>query len=280
MNNQNNNQTQNDQTNPKNPYTEDGLTFEIIEHEQIGDKKIISRGIYLIPNAITTLSLLSGFISILASTQGQYDKAATAIILSAFLDGIDGRTARLLNAQSPFGEQYDSLADLLAFGIAPAILIYSYTLKPLGRIGIACAFIYTACAAFRLARFNVQIGTIDKKYFIGLASPLAAILITSSVTVATEQNLHTQHPTALPIIAAIWIVTCGLLMVSNLKYNSFKEIDKQKVPFTALIIALIIIATSLYNIPLGVLILSTLYALSGIITTLKHNKKHPQPKKK
>ncbi|MBS9780207.1 MAG: CDP-diacylglycerol--serine O-phosphatidyltransferase, partial [Moraxellaceae bacterium] len=145
----------------------DGLTFEVIEEEVSEGKPIVSRGIYFIPNLITTLSLLSGFFSIILSSQGAFFKACCAIFLSAILDGMDGRVARFLNAQSPFGEQFDSLADMLAFGVAPAILIYNFSLQSLGRIGIACAFIFTACAAFRLARFNVQIGTVDKKYFIG-----------------------------------------------------------------------------------------------------------------
>ncbi|MEY4516562.1 MAG: CDP-diacylglycerol--serine O-phosphatidyltransferase, partial [Pseudomonadota bacterium] len=165
----------------------DGLTFEIVEEEQTPEgRRVRSRGIYLIPNSITTAALLSGFYSIIASTNGEYDKAIYAIFLAALLDGLDGRAARFLNAQSPFGEQFDSLSDMLSFGVAPAILVYSWALAPLGRIGLACAFIFTACAAFRLARFNVQIGVVDKRYFIGLASPLAAILLCSGVLVGLE----------------------------------------------------------------------------------------------
>ena len=191
---------------PKQPQTEQGdipvsvrptesgiegldiLTFEVIEQEVTDGKPVVSKGVYLAPNLITTLSLLSGFFSVLSSMQGHFYKASLAIFLSAILDGADGRVARMLNAQSPFGEQYDSLADMLAFGVAPAILIYSFALQPLGRVGIGCAFIFTACAAFRLARFNVQIGEVDKKYFVGLASPLAAILVTSAVMVAVDHN--------------------------------------------------------------------------------------------
>lgn len=126
----------------------EGLTFEVIETEVAEGKQVVSRGVYLAPNLITTLSLLSGFYSILASTQGEFYKASLAIFLSAILDGADGRVARMLNAQSPFGEQYDSLADMLAFGVAPAILVYSFALQPLGRLGLGCAFVFTACAAF------------------------------------------------------------------------------------------------------------------------------------
>ena len=184
---------------------------------------------------------------------------------------MDGRVARMLNAQSPFGEQYDSLADMLAFGIAPAILIYSFALQPLGRIGIACAFVFTACAAFRLARFNVQIGQVDKKFFIGLASPLAAILVTSSVMVAIDHSgWRGEYDTAVMLACAVWVVTCGLLMVSNLKYYSFKELDRKKVPFVALIIGVLVMGIVLNDIPVGILIIGILYALSGIVSTLRH----------
>ncbi|MGO1376933.1 MAG: CDP-diacylglycerol--serine O-phosphatidyltransferase [Psychrobacter sp.] len=248
----------------------DGLTFEVIEAEVAEGQRIVSRGVYLAPNLITTLSLLSGFYSILASTQGEFYKASLAIFLSAILDGADGRVARMLNAQSPFGEQYDSLADMLAFGVAPAILIYSFALEPLGRIGIGCAFVFTACGAFRLARFNVQIGEVDKKYFVGLASPLAAILVTSAVMVAVDHNEWIgQYDTAVMLLFASWVVICGLLMVSNVKYYSFKEFDKKKVPFVVLIIGVLIMSIVLYDIPVGILAIGIIYALSGIVTTVK-----------
>ena len=249
----------------------DGLTFEVIEKEVTDGRPVVSRGVYLVPNAFTTASLLSGFFSILSSTQGDFKIAAFAIFLSAILDGADGRAARMLNAQSAFGEQYDSLADMLAFGVAPAILIYSFALQPLGRIGIACAFVFTACAAFRLARFNVQIGEVDKKYFIGLASPLAAILVTSAVLVALEHNAWIgEYDTAIMIASAAWVVICGLLMVSNIKYYSFKEFDKKRVPFVMLIVAVLIMGIVLYDIPVGFLAIGVIYALSGIVTTVKN----------
>ncbi|WP_019671909.1 CDP-diacylglycerol--serine O-phosphatidyltransferase [Psychrobacter lutiphocae] len=253
----------------------DSLTFEVIEREVSDGNPVVSRGVYLAPNLITTLSLLSGFFSILSSMQGEFYKASLAIFLSAILDGADGRVARLLNAQSPFGEQYDSLADMLAFGVAPAILIYSFTLQPLGRVGIACAFVFTACAAFRLARFNVQIGEVDKKFFVGLASPLAAILVTSSVMVAIDHDYWIgKYDTHIMITGAIWVVICGLLMVSNLKYYSFKEFDKKKVPFVALIIGVLIMAIVFYDIPVGILAIGVIYALSGIFSTLKAKMSH------
>ena len=248
----------------------EGLTFEVIETEVAEGKQVVSRGVYLAPNLITTLSLLSGFYSILASTQGEFYKASLAIFLSAILDGADGRVARMLNAQSPFGEQYDSLADMLAFGVAPAILVYSFALQPLGRIGLGCAFVFTACAAFRLARFNVQIGEVDKEYFVGLASPLAAILVTAAVMVAVDHNEWVgQYDALIMGLFAMWIVVCGLLMVSNVKYYSFKEFDKKRVPFVVLIIGVLVMSIVLYDIPVGILAIGIIYALSGIITTIK-----------
>lgn len=253
----------------------EGLTFEIIETEVAEGKQVVSRGVYLAPNLITTLSLLSGFYSILASTQGEFYKASLAIFLSAILDGADGRVARMLNAQSPFGEQYDSLADMLAFGVAPAILVYSFALQPLGRLGLGCAFVFTACAAFRLARFNVQIGEVDKEYFVGLASPLAAILVTAAVMVAVDHNEWVGQYDALVMgLFAMWIVVCGLLMVSNVKYYSFKEFDKKRVPFVVLIIGVLVMSIVLYDIPVGILAIGIIYALSGIITTIKSKVKN------
>ena len=245
----------------------DGLTFEVIEQETQNGKADIGYGVYLIPNLITSLSMLAAFFSIVSSSDGQFYKASLAIFLSAILDGMDGRAARLLNAQSAFGEQYDSLADMVAFGLAPTVLVYHFALKDMGRLGVACAFVFVACAAFRLARFNVQIGSVDKKYFIGVASPLAAILLTSSVMVAKDHLLPLS-----PFVSgcfAVWIVACGLLMVSNIKYYSFKEFDKQKVPFVALIVAVLVMGIVQYDIPVGILAIGVVYALSGFVSTIK-----------
>lgn len=250
---------------PKHSDNHNGITFEVIETEQHGNQKKVSRGVYLVPNLITTASMLSAFFSIIASSEGRFDKACLAIFVSALLDGMDGRAARMLNAQSPFGEQFDSLADCIAFGLAPAILMYHFALDELGRIGLACAFVFMMCAAFRLARFNVQISVVDKKYFIGVASPLAALLITSSVLVAKDHAHLSPH--ALAITCAVWTVICGLLMVSNIKYYSFKEFDRQKVPFVALIVGVLVMGVVLYDIPVGILAIGIVYALSGFWTT-------------
>ncbi|WP_173912371.1 CDP-diacylglycerol--serine O-phosphatidyltransferase [Acinetobacter sp. Marseille-Q1618] len=247
----------------------DGITFEVeeVEHTHEGEK-VKRRGIYLWPNLITTAALLSGFYSIIASMNGDFTQAIYAIFLAALFDGLDGRVARAIGAQSAFGEQFDSLSDLLAFGVAPAILMYSWSLHDLGRIGLAACFVYTACAAFRLARFNVQIGVVDKRYFIGVASPLAAVMIISLVWVGRDfPYIFDLNDIAIQIINAVIIVAVGLLMISNIKYYSFKTVDRKRVPFFVLPIAVFILAAVTYNIPVGILIISIIYAISGFITT-------------
>ena len=248
----------------------DGLTFEIVEEEHTQEgQKIKSRGIYLWPNLITTAALLSGFYSIIASSNHEFTHAILAIFLAALLDGLDGRIARWTGAQSAFGEQYDSLSDMLSFGVAPAMLMYNWALEPLGRIGLACAFIFTACAAFRLARFNVQIGSVDKRYFIGLASPLAAILAISTVWVGIDNpELFMIDQLSWQVAYAAIIVISGLLMISNVKYFSFKQLDRQRVPFAVMLPVVLILAAVIYNIPIGIMLVALIYAASGIVTTL------------
>lgn len=264
------------ESSPRSTPTFDGITFEVEEEEHTQEgQKVKRRGIYLWPNLITTAALLSGFYSIIASMNGNFQQAIYAIFLAALLDGLDGRVARAIGAQSAFGEQYDSLSDLLAFGVAPAILMYSWSLDSLGRIGLACCFVYTACAAFRLARFNVQIGVVDKRYFIGVASPLAAIIIISLVWVGLDfPEIFNIRERSIQAISAAVIVSVGLLMISNIKYYSFKTVDRKRVPFFVLPIAVFIFAAMTYNIPVGILVISLIYALSGFVTTFLARRQH------
>ena len=264
------------ESSPRSTPTFDGITFEVEEEEHTQEgQKVKRRGIYLWPNLITTAALLSGFYSIIASMNGNFQQAIYAIFSAALLDGLDGRVARAIGAQSAFGEQYDSLSDLLAFGVAPAILMYSWSLDSLGRIGLACCFVYTACAAFRLARFNVQIGVVDKRYFIGVASPLAAIIIISLVWVGLDfPEIFDIRERGIQAISAAVIVSVGLLMISNIKYYSFKTVDRKRVPFFVLPIAVFIFAAMTYNIPVGILVISLIYALSGFVTTFLARRQH------
>ncbi|WP_130804257.1 CDP-diacylglycerol--serine O-phosphatidyltransferase [Acinetobacter ihumii] len=265
------------QDSTQNDHSFDGITFEVVEEEQTQEgQKVKRRGIYLWPNLITTAALLSGFYSITASMNGEFLQAIYAIFLAALLDGLDGRVARAIGAQSAFGEQYDSLSDLLAFGVAPAILMYSWSLHELGRIGLACCFIYTACAAFRLARFNVQIGVVDKRYFIGIASPLAAILVITLIWVSRDYPfVFDIRDIKVQIAYAIYMVVVALLMISNIKYYSFKQMDRKRVPFVVMLPVVLIFAAITYNIPMGILIVSIIYAISGFITTLFARKQSP-----
>lgn len=225
-------------------------------------------GIYLLPNILTTMGLFAGFFAIILATKGQFASAAIAIFVAMLFDGLDGRVARLTNTQSSFGEQYDSMADMLSFGIAPALLVYFWQFSELDKIGWLATFIYTAAGALRLARFNTQIGIADKRYFQGLPSPAAAALIASWVWMQNNIGNH-NYDSYLTVISWIILVGAGVLMVSNVRYYSFKEINiKDRSSFKLLLVAVLAIIT--INIfPSAILfILFLSYTLSGLIMTI------------
>lgn len=193
-------------------------------------RRSTKKGIYLLPNVLTTGALFAGFYAVLLGFGGHYEFAVIAIFTAMFFDGLDGRVARLTNTESDFGMQYDSLADMVSFGIAPAVVSYAWGLSSLGNLGIAAAFIYASCAALRLARFNVQSAQSDEKQFTGLPSPAAAALIAGFI--GSVQGSQSQF---LYILAAVLTAAAGLLMVSNLKYPSFKDFDlRGKVSFVVI----------------------------------------------
>lgn len=229
------------------------------------------RGIYLLPNLLTTAGLFSGFYAIVGSMKGQFEAAAVAIFVAMIFDGLDGRVARLTNTQSKFGAEYDSMADIVSFGVAPALVAYNWGLSSLGKIGWVAAFIYVACAALRLARFNTTVGTADKRYFQGLASPAAAAVISSMVWVGVEFGVNGQE---FNVIVALVTVITGLLMVSNFRYSSFKDIEwKGRVSFV-MILGVVLIFAFVATRPAEVLlVVFALYALSGPITTIRTEKK-------
>ena len=185
-----------------------------------GHDSLAHRGIYLLPNLLTTAAFFAGFYAIVAAMKGYFEIAAIAIFIAMLADGLDGRVARLMNAQSPFGAQYDSLSDMAAFGIAPALVVYSWSLVSLGKLGWIAAFLYAAATALRLARFNIQVT--DKQYFCGLPSPAAAGLIASSVWVGSSYNWVGAD---LAWVFALLTVVLAALMVSGVSYYSFKNID-------------------------------------------------------
>jgi len=225
----------------------------------------MGRGIYLLPNLFTTASLFSGFYAIVAAMNGHFDNAAIAIFVSMILDGLDGRVARMTNTQSEFGAEYDSLVDMVAFGVAPALVAFTMNLQTLGNVGWIATFIYVAGAALRLARFNTQIDVVDKRYFIGLPSPSAAAIVAGFVWTA-----HNYEQTYwLTLLTMVVVAGTGVLMVSNVKYHSFKEFDmKRRVPFTTLLIIVLVFAVIALEPSLVLLGVFAIYTLSGPVNAL------------
>lgn len=237
------------------------LPFGDVEEEiSEGGLKARHRGVYLLPNLFTTGALFCGFYAIVSGMHGNFGHAAVAILLAMLLDGMDGRVARMTNTQSAFGEQYDSLADMVSFGVAPALVVFSWALHDLGRWGWAAAFIYTACAALRLARFNTQIGLVDKKYFVGLASPAAAAIIA-----ATVWTWFDVRPAGIwAIVVAVLTASAGLLMVSNFRYTSFKSVDfRGRVPFGVMLVIVLVFASLIIYQEMGLLAIASIYGLSA-----------------
>ena len=224
------------------------------------------RGIYLLPNLFTTAALFSGFYAVLAAMNGKFEQASLAIFVAMLFDGMDGRVARLTNTQTAFGAEYDSLSDMVAFGLAPSLVIYVWSLSTLGKLGWLAAFVYTAGAALRLARFNTQLGSADKRYFQGLPSPAAAAVIAGSVWIAVDQGISGSD---VSYLACFLTGVTGLLMVSNFRYNSFKEVDyRGKVPFFSIVVVMLGFAVVVVQPQVVLFLLFLIYAFSGPVLTL------------
>lgn len=228
------------------------------------------KGIYLLPNLFTTAALFAGFYAIVAGMRGQFDHAAVAIFVAMIMDGLDGRVARLTNTQSAFGAQYDSLADMVSFGITPALVSYNWGLSGLGKTGWLAAFIYAATGALRLARFNIQMGTTDKRYFTGLPIPAAAAVVAGMVWMGHEFELSGK---SISFVVAFIVVAIGVLMVSRIKYYSFKEIDKEHVPFMTILALVLVFSVIAWDPPLVLFSTFFLYALSGPVLWLRRRMK-------
>jgi CDP-diacylglycerol--serine O-phosphatidyltransferase len=237
----------------------------------IASQRPRSRSIYLLPNLFTTGGLFGGFFAIIAASQGRFEAACVAIFVAAVLDGIDGRVARMTNTQSDFGMQYDSLADLVSFGLAPALVMYHWALvsmkldgAPFGKVGWLAAFLYAACAALRLARFNSQVAHVDKRVFVGLASPAAAGLVASFVWTFHDLGWSGSE---LRYAALAVTVIAGLLMVSRVRYSSFKGSGDgpkaERVPFAAMVGAIAVLIALVIDPPKLLFTAAVLYALSG-----------------
>ena len=253
-------------------------------HDDPSPPRPRGRGIYLLPNLFTTGGLFGGFFAIIAASQGRIEAACVAIFIAGVLDGIDGRVARLTNTQSEFGVQYDSLADLVSFGMAPALVMYHWSLSAMkldgitpGKLGWLAAFLYAACAALRLARFNSQVAQVDKRWFIGLASPAAAGLMASFVWTCHDLGLSGPE---LRYATLVVTVVAGLLMVSRVRYTSFKGGSGPKadrVPFYVLPLALAVLVALVLDPPKVLLAVTLLYALSGPVLWLRRGRAGSPP---
>ncbi|MEM7468212.1 MAG: CDP-diacylglycerol--serine O-phosphatidyltransferase [Pseudomonadota bacterium] len=244
----------------------------------VEENKFGRRGIYLLPNLFTTGALFAGFYAIVAAINGKFEIAAISIFIAMVLDGMDGRIARLTNTQSDFGAEYDSLSDMVSFGLAPALVAYEWRLLELGKIGWLAAFLFTACAALRLARFNTQASSQDKRFFQGLPSPAAAAVIAGLVWFESELTLRDSGISLGTLVIATFALSA--LMVSNVRYYSFKELDlRDKVPFIAVLF--IVFAFFLISLePAGVLcLLFVSYAVSGPVITLFQIRQHRQARR-
>ncbi len=242
----------------------------IDEHEEIvseGGKKIRRRGIYLLPNLLTLGALFAGFYAIISGMSGNFNAAGWAIFIAGVFDLLDGRVARLTGTQSEFGSEFDSLADMVSFGMAPALISFNWALSSLGSAGWAASFMYLSCAAFRLARFNVQLGTTDKRFFVGLQSPLAAGLVTFVTWVCFKHQVE-----ATPLVAflmAMLVVFAGLLMISNYRYFSFKELHfTGTVPYLVFVLSVVLLILIAQNPHEVLLSMCIVYAISGPVTWL------------
>ena len=228
-----------------------------------------SRGIYLLPPAFTTANLFAGFYAIVQAMNGRFEVAAVAIFVAMVLDSLDGRVARLTNTQSAFGEQFDSMSDMVSFGAAPALIVYEWSLRGMGKLGWLAAFVYCAGAALRLARFNANIGVVDKRYFQGLPSPAAAALVAGLVWIATDlRETRWIDATGTDLRWLAWAITlyAGVTMVSNAPFYSFKDLNlKKSVPYMA--VPLIVLAFVLVSSdpPIVLFSLFLVYAVSGYV---------------
>ena len=242
----------------------DDLDYEV---EELAPEKprLRSKGIYLLPNAFTTAALFSGFFAIVNAMNDQFQVAAIAIFASLVLDGMDGRVARMTNTQSAFGEQYDSLADMVSFGVAPALVAYEWALKDLGKWGWLAAFTYCAGAALRLARFNVNTVVVDKKFFQGLPSPAAGSLIAGFIWLADDNKIPVRD-SAIPWITFFIAVYAGLTMVSNARFYSGKALDvRYRVPFGVMVLLILTFVLISSNPPLTLFGLFVIYSASGYV---------------
>lgn len=226
------------------------------------------RGVYLLPNLFTALNMFCGFYAVIASVNGKFVAAAYAIIIAGVFDNLDGKIARATRSTSRFGVEFDSLADLVSFGVAPGILIYLWALVPLGRIGWLAGFLFVVCGALRLARFNTQVGTTSSDYFVGLPIPagagMAAVTVLFCHKLGIENQVH-------PFVFLTMLYLLSFLMVSTVRYNSFKKIALlRNMNFNVLVTAILILIFIAAQPPIALFLIGITYVISGPLGTLKH----------
>lgn len=225
----------------------------------------MKRGIYLLPNSITLCGMFAGFFAIVSAFQGSYVLASWAIFLGTIFDGLDGTVARLTNTTSKFGIELDSLSDSIAFGVAPAVLMYTWALTPFGRVGWAVAFLYTACGAMRLARFNIQKDSTEKKYFTGMPIPAAAGVLFSHVLFFEHMGWSAERSIYILILTAV----LSILMVSTLRFHSQKELNlKKRKPFMVLVLFVLIVSVIVMHPEISLFAIGVVYMWGGIIENL------------
>lgn len=238
------------------------MDLEMLE-KPIDKGESIKRGIYILPNLITAGSLFAGFYSMVSTLNSNYSTAAVLIFIAAICDGLDGKVARMTGTTSKFGIEFDSLADLVAFGVTPGLMMYAWALKPFGRLGLLAAFLFVVCGALRLARFNVQVNTVESKRFVGLPIPAAACMVASTVLLFNHQGWPSSYK-KLAIIGLIYLL--AFLMVSSLRYYSFKDpalIKRQPFGFLLLaVVLLIVVASEPVVMTFSIMLL---YVLSGLV---------------
>ena len=259
------------------------LDLIVDEHEEEvseNGRTVRRKGIYLLPNLMTTGALFAGFYAVVAAMRGDFESAAVAIFFAMILDGLDGRIARMTNTSSKFGAEYDSLSDMVSFGVASALVMFSWALGELGKFGWSAAFVYVACAALRLARFNTQIDTADKNYFTGLASPAAAAVVASTVWVCHDLGwTGSDLPMEVAVLVALLTTVLGLLMMANFPYYSFKGVDfRGRVPFVAMIVLVLVFSLVTLDPPSMFLLAFLVYAASGPVMQLQRWRKARQNK--
>lgn len=232
------------------------------------------RGIYILPNIFTSLNLFFGFYAVIASINGKFVAASVAIIIGVLFDIMDGKIARATHTTSKFGIEYDSLADLISFGLAPGLMIYLWSLKPLGRIGWLAAFLFMACGALRLARFNSQMGTVSSDHFVGLPIPAGAGMAATTVLFCHKFGIEGKIN---PIILLVMLYTLSFLMVSTIRYNSFKKPELFKsMNFNVLVAVILVLIFIAAQPSVAMFILGISYVVSGPVTNIRHHKKASQ----